>query len=70
MRGLFRAAAPYYLRYRPAYPPELIARLADAAGVNESARVLDLGCGPGTVAIALASYAGEVVAVDVEPAMI
>ena len=32
--------------------------------------MLDLGCGPGTLAIPLAQYAGEVVAVDVEPEMI
>lgn len=66
----FRTAAPYYARYRPAYPPELIELLAGAANVNEAARVLDLGCGPGLLAIPLASYAGEVVAVDVEPDMI
>src|SRR5262249_45184475 len=66
----FRTAAPYYARYRPAYPPELIELLAGAANVNEAARVLDLGCGPGLLAIPLTSYAGEVVAVDVEPDMI
>ena len=66
----FRTAAPYYARYRPAYPDELIAALVDAAGVDRESRVLDLGCGPGTVAIPLASHAAEVVAVDVEPAMI
>jgi len=66
----FRTAAPYYARYRSAYPPELIAALVEATGVNRDARVLDLGSGPGTVAIPLAAYAAEVVAVDAEPAMI
>jgi SAM-dependent methyltransferase len=66
----FRTAAPYYARYRPAYPPELIAQLAEATGVDRDARVLDLGAGPGTVAIPLAAYAAEVVAVDAEPEMI
>jgi SAM-dependent methyltransferase len=66
----FRTTAPYYARYRPAYPPELITRLAEAAGVGRDARVLDLGCGPGTVAIPFAAHAGEVVALDREPAMI
>jgi len=66
----FRTTAPYYARYRPAYPPELITRLAEATGVDRDARILDLGCGPGTVAIPFAAYAGEVVAVDREPAMI
>jgi ubiquinone/menaquinone biosynthesis C-methylase UbiE len=66
----FRTAAQYYERYRLAYPPELIAQLAAAAGLDEDARVLDLGCGPGTLAIPLAEHAGEVVAVDVEPEML
>jgi SAM-dependent methyltransferase len=66
----FRTAATYYDRYRPAYPPELIARLAEATGLDRESRVLDLGCGPGTVAVPLSAYAGEVVAVDVEPEML
>jgi trans-aconitate methyltransferase len=66
----FRTSAPFYARFRSAYPPELIAALVEATGVNREARVLDLGSGPGTVAIPLAAYAAEVVAVDAEPAMI
>lgn len=70
MERPFRTAAPHYARYRPAYPAELIRRIAQATGVDGTARVLDLGCGPGSLAIPLASYAKEVVAVDVEPEMI
>ena len=70
MERPFRTAAPYYLRYRPAYPAELILRLAQATDLDGTARVLDLGCGPGSLAIPLAVYAAEVVAVDVEPKMI
>ncbi|MGZ4334971.1 MAG: class I SAM-dependent methyltransferase, partial [Gaiellaceae bacterium] len=69
-KRLFRTAAPYYARYRTAYPPELIALLARRVNLNRSARVLDLGCGPGSLAIPIAAYAGEVVAVDPEPEMI
>jgi SAM-dependent methyltransferase len=70
VKRLFRTAAPYYARYRPAYPPELIALLAQRTNLNQSARVLDLGCGPGSLAIPIAAYAGEVVALDAEPEMI
>jgi len=68
--GLFHGTAPYYARFRPQYPPELIARLAAAAGLDRTARVLDLGAGPGHVAVAVAGHAGEVVAVDPEPEML
>lgn len=69
VRRPFRTAAPYYARYRPGWPAELIARLVQETGVSRESRVLDLGCGPGSVAIPLAGYAGEVVAVDAEPEM-
>ena len=66
----FRSTVPYYVRFRPRYPAELIARLAEAAALDETSRVLDLGTGPGHVAIPLAAHVGEVVAVDVEPEML
>ena len=61
--GRFESTAPWYARYRPRYPAELIVRLAQAAGLDGSSRVLDLGAGPGHVASALAAYVREVVAV-------
>jgi SAM-dependent methyltransferase len=67
---LFRGAASYYARYRPGYPAELLARVAAWAGVDGTGRLLDLGCGTGNVAIPLAAYVEEVVAVDVEPEML
>lgn len=70
MERPFRTTAPYYARYRQAYPAELIARLVQAVGVDRSSRVLDLGTGPGSLSIPLASHAGEVVAVDAEPEML
>ena len=68
--GNFASTADWYVRYRPRYPEELIARLAQAAGLDGRSRVLDLGSGPGHVAVPLAAHAGEVVAVDVEPEML
>jgi SAM-dependent methyltransferase len=66
----FHGTAWYYARFRPGYPAELIARLAGAAGLGPTSRVLDLACGTGPIAVPLAAYAGEVVAVDVEPEML
>jgi SAM-dependent methyltransferase len=68
--GRFESTAPWYARYRPRYPAELIAQLVEAAGLDGSSRVLDLGAGPGHVASALATYIGEVVAVDIEAGML
>jgi SAM-dependent methyltransferase len=67
---IFRGTSQYYARYRPGYPAELIARVADRAGLDGTGRLLDLGCGTGNVAIPLAPYVEEVVAVDVEPEML
>jgi SAM-dependent methyltransferase len=68
--GRFESTAPWYARYRPRYPVELIVRLVEAAGLDGGSRVLDLGAGPGHVASALAAHVGEVVAVDVEAGML
>lgn len=54
--------------HRPAYPPELYAALLALA--PRLTRVLDLGCGPGKIARAIAANVGQVVAVDPSPAML
>ena len=53
---------------RAPYPPELIERLVALAPGR--GRALDLGCGPGKLAIPLAETFGEVVAVDPSAPMI
>lgn len=67
---MFEGTAEWYVRYRPRYPRELMRRLADAAGLDGSGRLLDLGSGPGFIAEALLPYVEEAVAVDVEPEML
>jgi SAM-dependent methyltransferase len=67
---VFRGTAWYYARYRPNYPPALIESLAAAAGLGPGSRVLDLASGTGPIAIPLAAYVAEVVAVDREPQMV
>jgi SAM-dependent methyltransferase len=66
----FRSAAPHYLAGRPPYPPRLIARVAAVTGLPRTGRVLDLGCGPGQLAVAFAAFAAEILAVDPEPEML
>jgi SAM-dependent methyltransferase len=66
----FRSAVAYYERGRPAYAPALIGRVVALCGVTPADSVLDLGCGPGLLALALAPHAGAVTAVDPEPEML
>jgi SAM-dependent methyltransferase len=63
---LYRGTAPYYDSYRPPYPEALFADLRQRQPLSASARVLDLGCGTGQVAVPLALHAADVVAVDQE----
>jgi len=66
----FRTAAAHYLQGRPAYAVGLFPRIARTCGLGRDHRVLDLGCGPGQIAVALAPFAGEVVGIDPEPEML
>lgn len=66
----FRTAAAHYLSGRAPYSPHLIRRVAELAGLRPDHRVLDLGCGPGPLAVGFAPYAAEVLGVDPEPEML
>jgi SAM-dependent methyltransferase len=66
----FRGVARYYSAGRPGYPPRLAARVADLVGELKLATVLDLGTGPGFLALDFAPHAAEVIGIDPEPAML
>ncbi|HEY3778474.1 MAG TPA: class I SAM-dependent methyltransferase [Rhizomicrobium sp.] len=66
----FRGNVPYYARYRLPYPDALIRRILAAAGLGRGDAVLDLGAGPGLLAIPLARAQMAVTAVDPEPEML
>jgi 2-polyprenyl-3-methyl-5-hydroxy-6-metoxy-1,4-benzoquinol methylase len=66
----FAGAAEDYARYRLPYPAALLSDLTRRAGLSGHGRLLDLACGPGRVALALAGMFREVDAVDLEPEMI
>jgi SAM-dependent methyltransferase len=69
-RRRFQTAAAHYLSGRPPYPDQLIDRTVQLIGLGEGDRLLDLGCGPGQLALAFAPFLGEVVAMDPEPSML
>jgi SAM-dependent methyltransferase len=67
----FVGAADDYVRYRLPYPtPMLQSLLAEAALPPAAARLIDLACGPGRVALAIAEQFSEILAVDLEPEMV
>lgn len=67
---LYRGVAALYDRYRLPYAPQLITALLKEIAPSGTGRALDLGCGPGQLAFALADSFAEVWAVDPEPDMI
>jgi SAM-dependent methyltransferase len=67
---LFKGSAPYYRRGRLPYPSGLHDIFAAHADLRGRPRLIDVGCGPGIVALALADLFAEVVGVDPDPGMI
>lgn len=67
---LFAGTAEYYARYRLRYPAAVLDIVAARFGLDGTGRLLDLGTGPGQLAIPLAAHFAEVVALDVSAEMI
>lgn len=66
---LFRGSAAFYERGRLPYPAGMADGLAAALGLDGRGRLLDVGCGPGIVALHLAHLFEEVVGLDADPEM-
>jgi SAM-dependent methyltransferase len=67
---LYAGAASYYARGRVAYPQTLADLLAAGLGLDGSGRLLDVGCGPGSLTLLLAPLVAEAIGVDADPGMI
>ncbi|MER5177585.1 class I SAM-dependent methyltransferase [Streptomyces sp. NPDC002896] len=67
---LFSGAAAYYQRGRLPYAPGLADELAEVLKLDGRGRLVDVGCGPGTVALSLAHLFSEIVGVDPDSGMI
>ena len=65
----FAEAAPYY-GFRAPYAPQALAYVRETFRLDKTSRVLDLGCGPGTLAIPLSRMVGCVLAIDPSDAML
>jgi ubiquinone/menaquinone biosynthesis C-methylase UbiE len=62
--------ARYYDRFRAPFAQAAIDFIVECYSLSKGVHALDLGCGPGTIAIPLSYTVGEVVAVDPDADMI
>ncbi len=68
--GRFETTVPFYARYREPYPASFFREVARREGLDGTERLIDIGCGPGSLAIGFAPYVKTCVAVDVETEML
>src|SRR5215472_2336323 len=66
----FVGTAQYYDRFRAPYARAAIDFIIESYDLSDGVRALDLGCGPGTIAIPISYTVAEVVAVDPDADMI
>lgn len=67
---IYHGSAAYYVRGRPPYSRDLAPTLAAEAGLDPASRLLDVGCGPGVIALALAGSVAEAVGLDPDADML
>lgn len=67
---IYQGSALYYAHGRPPYSRSLVPTLAAEVGLDGSGRLLDIGCGPGVLTIALADHVAEAIGLDPDAAML
>jgi SAM-dependent methyltransferase len=67
---LYRGAAAYYGIGRLPYPPEVASAFAETFALDGTQRLLDVGCGPGSLTLQLAAHVAAAIGVDADPDMI
>ena len=68
--SIFKGTAAYYAQGRPPYSRELGATLATEAGLDGTGRLLDVGCGPGTLTLTLAHRFEQAIGLDPDADML
>ena len=68
--GRFASTVEFYARYREPYPSKFFQKVAEQIGLHSDESLLDVGCGPGMLAIGFAPFVGSCTGLDPEPLMI
>lgn len=68
--GRFASTVEFYARYREPYPPEFFQKVAEQIALRSDESLLDVGCGPGLLAIGFAPFVGRCTGLDPEIGMI
>lgn len=68
--SLYAGSAPFYVEGRVPYPRAVVDLLVDALGLDGSGRLLDVGCGPGSLTLLLAPHVGRAIGVDPDGGML
>src|SRR5215470_10784059 len=68
--GRFASTVALYEHLRPPYPPEFFRVVAERLKLSRRHALIDLGTGPGLLALGFAPYVGRVVGVDPEREML
>ena len=68
--GRFATTALFYEELRPPYPPQFFSEVARQLKLSQQHALIDLGTGPGLLALGFAPYVGRVAGVDPEPEML
>ncbi|MGO8887628.1 MAG: class I SAM-dependent methyltransferase [Streptosporangiaceae bacterium] len=67
---LYAGSAPYYATGRLPYPAALAQAVGSGLSLDGSGRLLDVGCGPGSLTLLLAPLVAEAVGIDADAGMI
>jgi SAM-dependent methyltransferase len=68
--GRFTTTVSLYEELRQPYPPEFFRSVAEKLRFSKRHALIDLGTGPGLLALGFAPYVGRITGVDPEPAML
>jgi precorrin-6B methylase 2 len=68
--GRFATTAALYEQFRPPYSPEFFRAVVECLKLGKQHALIDLGTGPGLLALGFAPHVGRIVGVDPEPAML